>query len=431
MTNRSLAEWLELLEQRHPCEIDLGVDRVAEVWQRYKNSQSLSGEVGRSKVITVAGTNGKGSCVATMQSILLAHGYSVGSFTSPHFLRYNERICINGTAVGDPLIIDAFETIENLREQISLTYFEFNTLAALIIFSCSDLDVVLLEVGLGGRLDAANIINADVAILTSIDLDHQQWLGDTRSKIAKEKLGIARPNIPLIIGETNYPAGFEKLVADTQADALWLGSDFEFFQQDQSLTIKPCWQKGDIGFSLLDELSTNGLLAVNKTIALQALISLGCVLDHEKCRSAIDNTVVMGRHQRLSYQSVPVILDVAHNPAATAMLADSLKSEQGEIIAVASVLEDKDWSAMVSQLKSKIDYWHIAELTGISRAAKGQSLVKLLYNAGVEGILNESIEQAFKSAISRAGKTGKVVVFGSFHTVAAVLDFIAMEVIGE
>ena len=291
--------------------------------------------------------------------------------------------------------------------------------------------MVLLEVGLGGRLDAANIINADVAILTSIDLDHQQWLGDTRSKIAKEKLGIARPNIPLIIGETNYPAGFEKLVADTQADALWLGSDFEFFQQDQSLTIKPCWHKGDIGFSLLDELSTNGLLAVNKTIALQALISLGCVLDHEKCRSAIDNTVVMGRHQRLSYQSVPVILDVAHNPAATAVLADSLKSEQGEIIAVASVLEDKDWSAMVSQLKSKIDYWHIAELTGISRAAKGQSLVKLLYNAGVEGILNESIEQAFKSAISRAGKTGKVVVFGSFHTVAAVLDFIAMEVIGE
>ena len=157
-----------------------------------------------------------------MQSILLAHGYSVGSFTSPHFLRYNERISINGTAVGDPLIIDAFETIENLREQISLTYFEFNTLAALIIFSCSDLDVVLLEVGLGGRLDAANIINPDVAILTSIDLDHQQWLGDTRSKIAKEKLGIARPNKPLIIGETKYPDGFDILVADTSSGFGWV-----------------------------------------------------------------------------------------------------------------------------------------------------------------------------------------------------------------
>ena len=431
MTNRSLAEWLELLEQRHPCEIDLGLDRVAEVWRRYKNSQSLTAEVGRSKVITVAGTNGKGSCVATMQSILLAHGYSVGSFTSPHFLRYNERICINGKAVDDALIIDAFEIIDSLREQISLSYFEFNTLAALIIFSRSDLDVVLLEVGLGGRLDAANIINADIAILTSVDLDHQQWLGDTRAKIAKEKLGIARPNKPLIIGETKYPDGFDMLVADTQAQALWLGRDFQFTESDQSLTIKPNWHDTEVSFTQLDKLSIKGLLAVNKTVALQALISLGCRLDADKTRSAINNAAVMGRHQRLSYQSVPIILDVAHNPAAAAVLAEKLKSEQGEIIAVASVLEDKDWSEMVSQLKSQIDYWHIAELTGISRAAKGQSLVKLLYNTGIEATLNKSIEQAFKMAISRAGKTGKVVVFGSFYTVAAVLDFMAMEVTGE
>ena len=431
MTNRSLAEWLELLEQRHPCEIDLGLDRVAEVWRRYKNSQSLIAEVGRSKVITVAGTNGKGSCVATMQSILLAHGYSVGSFTSPHFLRYNERICINGKAVDDALIIDAFEIIDSLREQISLTYFEFNTLAALIIFSRSDLDVVLLEVGLGGRLDAANIINADIAILTSVDLDHQQWLGDTRAKIAEEKLGIARPNKPLIIGETKYPDGFDILVADTQAQALWLGRDFKFTESDQSLTIKPNWHDKEVSFTQLDKLSSKGLLAVNKTVALQALISLGCRLDADKTRSAINNAAVMGRHQRLSYQSVPIILDVAHNPAAAAVLAEKLKSQQGEIIAVASVLEDKDWSEMVSQLKSQIDYWHIAELTGISRAAKGQSLVKLLYNTGIEATLNKSIEQAFKMAISRAGKTGKVVVFGSFYTVAAVLDFMAMEVTGE
>ena len=431
MTNRSLAEWLELLEQRHPCEIDLGLDRVAEVWRRYKNSQSLTAEVGRSKVITVAGTNGKGSCVATMQSILLAHGYSVGSFTSPHFLRYNERICINGKAVDDALIIDAFEIIDSLREQISLTYFEFNTLAALIIFSRSDLDVVLLEVGLGGRLDAANIINADIAILTSVDLDHQQWLGDTRAKIAKEKLGIARPNKPLIIGETKYPDGFDMLVADTQAQALWLGRDFQFTESDQSLTIKPNWHDTEVSFTQLDKLSIKGLLAVNKTVALQALISLGCRLDADKTRSAINNAAVIGRHQRLSYQSVPIILDVAHNPAAAAVLAEKLKPEQGEIIAVASVLEDKDWSEMVSQLKSQIDYWHIAELTGISRAAKGQSLVKLLYNTGIEATLNKSIEQAFKMAISRAGKTGKVVVFGSFYTVAAVLDFMAMEVTGE
>ena len=431
MTNRSLAEWLKLLEQRHPCEIDLGLDRVGEVWHRYKISQSLSGEVGRSKVITVAGTNGKGSCIATMQSILLAHDYSVGSFTSPHFQRYNERICINGLAVDDHLIVDAFETIERLREETSLTYFEFNTLAALIIFSHSDLDVVLLEVGLGGRLDAANIVDANIAVLSSVDLDHQQWLGDTRAKIAKEKLGIARADQPLIIGETDYPDGFERLVADTQADALWLGRDFEFSEYGGNLTIKPKWHAENTGFASLDTLSNTGLLSVNKALGLQALVSLGCSLDAEKCRSAIEAAAVLGRQQSLSYKSVPVILDVAHNPAAAAVLAAKLQLEQGKTIAVASVLEDKDWSSMVSHLKPEIDYWHIAELTGISRAAKGQSILKLLYNAGVEGTLNESIEQAFQSAILRAGNTGKVVVLGSFHTVAAVLDLIAMEVTGE
>jgi dihydrofolate synthase/folylpolyglutamate synthase len=431
MTNRSLAEWLKLLEQRHPCEIDLGLDRVAEVWNRYKISQSLSGEVGRSKVITVAGTNGKGSCIATMQSILLAHDYSVGSFTSPHFQRYNERICINGLAVDDHLIVGAFESIERLRKETSLTYFEFNTLAALIIFSHSDLDVVLLEVGLGGRLDAANIVDANITVLSSVDLDHQQWLGDTRAKIAKEKLGIARANQPLIIGETDYPDGFECLVADTQADALWLGRDFEYSEYGENLTIKPKWHSVDPDFVTLDNLSNSGLLAVNKTLAVQALVSLGCSLDADKCRSAIEAAVVLGRQQSLSYKSVPVILDVAHNPAAAAVLAAKLQLEQGKTIAVASVLEDKDWSSMVSHLKLEIDYWHIAELTGISRAAKGQSLLKLLYNAGVKGTLNESIEQAFQSAILRAGNAGKVVVLGSFHTVAAVLDLIAMEVTGE
>ena len=431
MTNRSLAEWLELLEQRHPCEIDLGVERVAVVWQRYKTHQSVIGEVGRSKVITVAGTNGKGSCVATMQSLLLAHDYSVGSFTSPHFQHYNERICINGSMVDDQQIVSAFEIIERLREQISLTYFEFNALAALIIFSRSDLDVVLLEVGLGGRLDAINIIDCDIAVVTSIDLDHQQWLGDTRSKIAKEKLGIARAGRPLIIGENNHPDGFDDLVKETQAQAIWVGRDFNFTENNQYFSIQPKWHSQNSDFATLDNLTNQGLLAVNKTIALQALISLGCHLDADSCRGALNNAAVMGRHQSLSYQSVPVILDVAHNPAAALVLADKLIAQQGKTVAVAAVLEDKDWSSMVAQLNPAIDYWHIAELTGISRAAKGQSLLKLLYNAGIKGSLHDSVEQAFQLAIAKAGKTGNVVVFGSFHTVAAVLDFISMEVSSE
>ena len=198
MTDRCLADWLQLLETRHPSEIDLGLDRVATVWQRYQSQRT---ETSNPKIITVAGTNGKGSCIASMQAVLMAHGYTVGTFTSPHFLVYNERICLSGVPASDQLIVSAFESIEAMRADISLSYFEFNTLAALIIFDRHQLDYLLLEVGLGGRLDATNIIDCDIAVVTSIDLDHQQWLGETREEIAREKLGIARANRPLIIGE--------------------------------------------------------------------------------------------------------------------------------------------------------------------------------------------------------------------------------------
>lgn len=427
MTNRSLAEWLSLLESRHPCEIELGLERVNTVWNRFKSVSDANSFP--SKVITVAGTNGKGSCVASMQSILLAHGYSVGSFTSPHFLVYNERICLNGQLVDDSSIVAAFELIEYLREEISLTYFEFNTLAALIIFTQKKPDIVLLEVGLGGRLDAANIIDADVAVLTSVDLDHQQWLGETRTEIAREKLGIARANKPLIIGESNYPDNFERLVSSTEAEALWLGKDFDFTEESPYFCINLSTKNNHQ--LIIDQLINQGPLAVNKTVALQALVSLGCKLDALTCRDALQNVPILGRQQQAKYQSIPIILDVAHNPAAALKLAQNLEKNTGKTIAVASVLEDKDWQSMVTNLHSQIDYWFIAELAGISRAAKGQSLLKLLYNAGGKGMLCESVETAFKSAVSKAEKTDNVLVFGSFHTVAKVLEFISMEVESE
>jgi len=430
MTDRCLAEWLELLENRHPREIELGLNRVAEVWLRYKSTQSEHPKAGNSKIITVAGTNGKGSCIASMQAILLAHGYSVGTFTSPHFQVYNERICLSGVPVSDQMIVSAFECIESLREQISLTYFEFNTLAALIIFSRNDLDFVLLEVGLGGRLDAANIIDCDVAVLTSIDLDHQQWLGDTRTEIAREKLGIARPDRPLIIGEQDYPEGLEQLVEDTDADPLWIGQDFAYWPQQAtfSVTLATATKAGLIA---LDNLGAEGLLPINKTLALQALVSAGCILDSDKCRCALNSISLTGRQQKLSYKGVSIILDVAHNPAAAEALAVHLASQEGTKIAVASVLEDKDWASMVALLSPVIDRWEIAELTGISRAANGQSLLKLLYNAGVGGVLSNSIEEAFSNAISQAGGKDIIVVFGSFYTVAPVLDLISTEVPSE
>jgi dihydrofolate synthase/folylpolyglutamate synthase len=419
MTNRSLAEWLSLLESRHPSEIELGLERVDTVWKRFQSADSSTPFT--SQVITVAGTNGKGSCIASMQAVLLAHGYSVGSFTSPHFLVYNERICLNGQPVDDACIVAAFELIESLRDDVSLTYFEFNTLAALIIFTQKSPQIALLEVGLGGRLDAANIIDADVAVLTSVDLDHQQWLGNTRAK--------TRPGKPLIIGESNYPDNFAQLVASTKADALWIGQDFDYRAQNQQFSVNLCAAENQP--ISVDMLANHGPLAVNKTIALQALASLGCSLDSKTCQRALQNIPIVGRQQQMEYQSIPMILDVAHNPAAALKLAENLKDRPGKTIAVASVLDDKDWQSMVENLHSQIDYWFIAELAGISRAAKGQSLLKLLYNAGGQGMLCESVETAFRSAVLKADDTDTVLVFGSFHTVAKVLEFISMEVESE
>ena len=226
MTSRSLQEWLTSVEARHPNEIDLGLERISEVWSRIQTK--IPEQLRKPKIITVAGTNGKGSCVAAMQAILLEHDYAVGSFTSPHFVRYNERININGEVASDRLIVDAFELIEDMRESISLTYFEINALASLLIFRQSQLDCVLLEVGLGGRLDAVNIVDADVAVLSSIDLDHQEWLGDSRLKIGIEKIGISRPGKPFIISEENLPDGLLEAIKNTQADYLRLGKNFKY-----------------------------------------------------------------------------------------------------------------------------------------------------------------------------------------------------------
>ncbi len=365
---------------------------------------------------------------------MLEHGYRVGAFTSPHFLTFNERICIAGQPVSDQKIVDAFEQIETLRERISLTYFEFNTLAALLIFSWHKLDLILLEVGLGGRLDATNIIDADVAVLTSVDLDHQLWLGDTRTEIAGEKLGIARPDRPLIIGETDYPENFQSLVAKTAADALWMGRDFNYqlVHEMFSVTLSAFHDKA-VGTLKIENLPVAGLMPINKTLALQALLSAGFQLNLDQCRAALTNMMLRGRQQRLTYQGVNLILDVAHNPAAAELLAAQLASQQvsqfssakGRYIAVAAVLEDKDWLAMVVALKPVIDDWKVAQLQAVSRAADGQSLLNLLYNSGADGTLHNSVEQAFISALSEAGTEDTVIVLGSFYTVADVLRLIS------
>lgn len=429
MPERSLADWLNLLESRHPSEIELGLHRVSLVWQRLQSEHGFNQQK-PPLAITVAGTNGKGSSLACMQAILLEHGYSTGMFTSPHFLHYNERICLGGVPVADQIIVDAFELIEAQCGNISLTYFEFGTLAALVIFYQARPDVMLLEVGLGGRLDAINIIDADVAVLTSVALDHQDWLGDTREAIAREKLGIARPGRPLIIGEQDHPVGFKQMVAETGADALFAGKDFSYTDENP-FAVSLIGIGGEDGQLEIDQLAQSSLLATNKTVALQALLAAGIELEVATSRKALQQVGLRGRQQRLNFRGVEVILDVAHNPAAATKLAQRLAAQQGTSVAVASVLDDKDWSGILDAMSLVISHWHIAEISQISRASKGQYLLDLLYNADQSGDLHRSIEEAFLQAVDAVSvdtEAQRIVVFGSFHTVALVLNLILAEV---
>ena len=293
MPDRSLEQWLEEIETRHPSDIDLGLDRVSAVWERLKYDIPLS-EAADPVSIIVAGTNGKGSCVAAMQALLLGHGHSVGAFTSPHFLHYSERIRIDGVAVADDKIVLAFELIESARAEISLTYFEFNALAALTIFRQADLDAVLLEVGLGGRLDAVNIIDADIAILSSVDLDHQDWLGNTRSEIAHEKLGIARAGKPLIVGETNLPNGFYKMVESIGAEPLYKGKDFSVHDDGPAGQFSVSLSTHDDTL-LISHITHHNLLPGNITLALQALVSAGFRIDPQNSRDVLGSLTLSGQ----------------------------------------------------------------------------------------------------------------------------------------
>ena len=427
MTSASLAEWLALLEARHPTEIDLGLERVAAVWATILQRRQQQGSpVILPTAITVAGTNGKGSTLVSMQSILLAHGYKVGLFTSPHFLHYNERICVQGEPADDQTIVRVFEEIERARGDTSLTYFEFGTLAALLVFIDAGLDVMLLEVGLGGRLDAINIIDADVAVVASIALDHQAWLGDTRELIAAEKLGIARPGRPLVVAEADHPQGFKTMIAATGAQCFAIGSEFNLQSQGDRFDLTVRTVAGEsLAFSQLPAL---GLLPGNKAAAIQALVCGGFELDSQTVTQALETVTLTGRHQQLSVGGRRVILDVAHNPAAAEILASTLlrdatsSSTSGRYLAVASALNDKDWGGIVRPLSEIFDHWWIAEISDSERATKAQTLLEVLYNAGLSGTLCESVAEAFKCALAEASEDDTIVVFGSFHTVSAVLN---------
>lgn len=421
--SNSLAQWLTLLESRHFKVIDLGLERVAQVKERLDIQFKCP-------VIVVGGTNGKGSTCAMLESIFLRAGYRVGLYIKPHFLSFNERARIRGECVSDLALIASFEAVEAKRGDVSLTYFEFTTLAIVHMFAQAELDVVILEVGLGGRLDAVNVIDGDVAIVTSVDIDHTDYLGDTRDSIGFEKAGIFRAGKPAICADPVAPQSLVRHAESIGAD-LWLfGRDFNYSGDKQQWSYAGRSQRrNSLGYPSLR--GANQLLNASAALATLEVLRLRLPVGAQEVRSGLMMVDLPGRFQVLPGRPM-VILDVAHNPHAAATLAQNLGNMGFHpfTYAVFGAMVDKDIDGVIGQLKECIDHWCVTDLPS-PRAASALQIKEKLLQAGVTPKDRPAIERsmevftspadAFANAIRRAGENDRIVVFGSFLTVAGVM----------
>jgi len=412
----TLDDWLAWLEKQHPKSIDLGLERAGQVADRLA-LRSLG-----CPVITVGGTNGKGSTVATLVSIYRAAGYRVGSYTSPHLRHFNERICMGGVSVDDTTLIAAFEKVRATQGDISLTYFEFTTLAAFLIFKEAGLEVVVLEVGLGGRLDAVNLVDADVAVVTSIGIDHTEYLGDTLEQIATEKAGIFRAGRPAICGDATPPATLPAAAQAVGAPLVCRGRDFDF-----RLDGDDAWSWHD-SHRVLTGLPRPALALVNAATALAALFAAPLVVEEAALREGLRLARLNGRLQVAATHPL-VLLDVAHNPHGAAFLMSQLpKAEVGQrTLAVLGMLADKDIDGVVASCLGRVDAWHVVTLA-VARGAASERLAEALYAQGchVAGQYS-SVKAALIVARQQARPTDRILVFGSFYTVAAAQEALATE----
>lgn len=400
----------------------MGLERVGEVKKRM-------GLQPQCPVVVVAGTNGKGSVCAYLSQIYTQAGFKVGTLTSPHLLRYNERIAVNTRPVEDAAIVASFERIEAARAGISLTYFEFNTLAAVDIFTREKVDVMVLEVGLGGRLDAVNVFDADCAVVTSVDLDHQAFLGDTVEQVAFEKAGVFRSGKPAICGQTPPPESLRRHAGEIGAELLLIKRDFDFSTLENvqwSYRYHP--QNSDGRTRNRNALPFPALRgAYQLSNAACALTVLECLGDRLPVDiAAIKRGLLLvenpGRFQVLPGRPLTV-LDVGHNPHAARALRRSLINLMfaEKRTAVFSILADKDIDGVLDIVKDQFDEWHIAPLD-VPRGMMPDALVRKLSEHGIENVkVFENIEKAYRAALEKAGENDRIVVFGSFHTVAAVM----------
>lgn len=411
-----LSAWLDFIQAQHPHAIELGLERVRAV------AAALGLERPARQVITVGGTNGKGSTVAFIEAIARAGGWKVGAYTSPHLLRYNERVRIDGVDANDAALVAGFAAVEAARGDAPLTYFEYGTLSALWLFQRAGLDLAILEVGLGGRLDAVNLVDPDVAVITTVDIDHTDWLGPDREAIGREKAGIARAWKPLVLGEVAAPSSVLAHAYAIGAGVIQLGNDFF---HDSIEDQHGRWRWREVGTELV--LPAPALDApvqrANAATAVAALRALPEELPQSAFAAGIANARLPGRLQRLERGGVEVRVDVAHNPQAARELAAFLDRQPRPTHAVFAALADKDVAGVVQALAGRIVRWSLAGLE--PGAPRGQDVATLTAAlAGTEaaqGAQFETVAEALAAALAQAAAGERVLVFGSFHTAAQAL----------
>ena len=412
MSARSLAGWLEYIERQHPQAIALGLERVIEVFSRLEISISCP-------ILTVGGTNGKGSTCAMLEAVLRSAGYRTGLYISPHLLRYNERVRIAGREADDAALCEAFAAVERARGAVPLTYFEFGTLAAFFLFSKANLDAAILEVGLGGRLDAVNVLDADCAVLTSVAIDHVEYLGDSREAIGREKAGIFRSGRPAVVADPQPPNGVLEEIRRVGARPLLIGRDFGYRAQGSQWAY---WGPAGKRTGLAHPALRGAMQLRNASAAFAALDSLRerLPIAMQDVRRALAGIALPGRFQVLPGRP-QVILDVAHNPEAAAVLAANL-ADSGfapETIAVFGMLRDKDIAGVVRAVAPRITRWHLATLPG-PRGADARFLSSIFLDMQIQTpiVEHDTVAAALAAARIEAGESDKIIIFGSFLTVA-------------
>ena len=424
MKERTLGEWLAYLEQLHPSAIDMGLERSQKVLARLALGKLAP------RVVTVTGTNGKGSTCAFVASLLRAQGLRVGVYSSPHLLRYNERVLLDGQEASDAQLCEAFAAVEAARGDISLTYFEMGTLAAFWLFHRSGLDAVVLEVGLGGRLDTVNVVDADLALVTSIGVDHVDYLGDTRELVAFEKAGIFRQGKPALCGDLDPPQPLLDKALELAAPLFLRGRDFDLASAESGWHWRGATAEG-VQVELRD-LPLLDLPMENATLALQAYLLMGLPWDAGQIRQALLDTRITGRLDRrmVNWQGkrIELLLDVGHNPHAAEYLARRLSAQplKGRRLAVFGLLADKDLGGVLEPLQGLVDEWAVAPLQ-TPRSRPAAELAGALTNLGVAVKSYASVDAALEGQCAQATADDQILLFGSFFCVAEALEWLGRQ----